>query len=89
MCLKSLQKYSLRLNAASHNNASWYTDTHGFLERLPSGGSLKCQGHALQKIVLDILGGGPSPCIPDIAGKDPFRRHFGIHIKFHKPGLTQ
>ena len=59
MCLKSLQKYSLRLNAASHNNASWYTDTHGFLERLPSGGSLKYQGHALQKIVLDILGGVP------------------------------
>ena len=28
----SLQKNSLKLKAASHNNASWYTDTDGFLE---------------------------------------------------------
>ena len=28
---------SLKLNAASHNNASWYTDTDGFLEHLSSG----------------------------------------------------
>ena len=26
---KSLQKNSLKLNAASHNNVSWYTDTDG------------------------------------------------------------
>ena len=29
---------SLKLNAASHNNASWYTDTDGFLEHSPSRG---------------------------------------------------
>ena len=30
--LKNLQKNSLKLNIAFHNNASWYTDTDGFLE---------------------------------------------------------
>ena len=33
----SLQKNSLKLNAASHNNASWCIDTDGFLEYSPSG----------------------------------------------------
>ena len=28
----SLKKKSPKPNAASHNNASWYTDTDGFLE---------------------------------------------------------
>ena len=42
---------SLKLNAASHNNASWYTDTDGFQEHSPSRGSLYHQGTALQKII--------------------------------------
>ena len=37
--------------AASHNNASWYTDTDGFLEHLPCGGSLYYKGPALQKLI--------------------------------------
>ena len=32
----SLQKNSLKLNTASHNNTSWYTDADGCLEHLPS-----------------------------------------------------
>ena len=32
---KCLQKNSLKQDAASHNNASWYTDTDGFLEQSP------------------------------------------------------
>ena len=56
---KNLQKNSLKLNAASHNNASWCTDTDGFLEHLPSGGSLYYKWPTLQKII--PLGGGVSP----------------------------
>ena len=42
---------SLKLNAASHNNASWYTETDGFLEHSPKWGSLYYKGPALQKII--------------------------------------
>ena len=35
--LKEFPKDSLKLYTASHNNASWYTNTDGFLERLPIG----------------------------------------------------
>ena len=54
MCWKSLQKKknSLKLTVASHNNASWYADTDGFLEHSPSGGSLYNKGPTLQKINL-------------------------------------
>ena len=41
---KSLQKNSLKPNAAFHNNTSWYTDTDGFLEHSPSEGSLYYKG---------------------------------------------
>ena len=47
----SLPKNSLRLNAASHNNANWYKDTDGLLEHSPSGRSLYYQGSTLQKII--------------------------------------
>ena len=40
MCWNRLQKNLLKLNAASLNNAIWCTDTDGFLEHSPSGGSL-------------------------------------------------
>ena len=50
------KKHSLKPNAASHNNASWYTDTDGFLEQSPHGGSLYYKGPALQKIILGFLG---------------------------------
>ena len=43
---------SLRLKSASHNNASWYTDTVGFLEHSLSVGSLYYKGPVLQKIIL-------------------------------------
>ena len=42
MLKREFKNNSLMLNAASHNNASWYTDTDGFLENSPSGGSLYC-----------------------------------------------
>ena len=51
-CWKSLQKNSLTPNAASHNNASWCTDTDGLLEHSPSEGSLYYKGPTLQKIIL-------------------------------------
>ena len=38
------KKNSLKLKAASHNNARWYTDTDGFLEHSPSRGSLCYRG---------------------------------------------
>ena len=40
----SLQKNSLKLNAASHNTTSWYTDPDGFLEHSPSRASLYYRG---------------------------------------------
>ena len=46
------KKNSLRLNEASHNTTSWYTDTDGFLEHSPSRGSLYYKGPILQKIIL-------------------------------------
>ena len=52
------KKSSLKLNTASHNNASWYTDTGGFLEHSPSWGSLYSKEPALQKIIL--VWGGPT-----------------------------
>ena len=53
-------KNSLKLNAASHNNTSWYTDTDGFLEHSPSGWSLYNKGPSLQKIIPVFW---VSPCI--------------------------
>ena len=40
---------SLKLNADSHNNTSWYTDTDGFLEHSPSREILYYKELALQK----------------------------------------
>ena len=48
---ESSKKSPLKLNAASHNNASWYIDTDGFLEHWPIRGSLYYQVPALQKII--------------------------------------
>ena len=45
------EKSSLKLNAASHNSASWHTDTDGLLEHSPSRGSLYYKGPTLQKII--------------------------------------
>ena len=53
---KSLQKVFTEVeNAASHNNASQYTDTDGFLEHLPNRGSLYYKGSTLQKIIPGIF----------------------------------
>ena len=41
---ESSKKISLKLNATSHNNASWYTGTDGFLGHSPSRESLYCEG---------------------------------------------
>ena len=57
-CAESLHKNPLKLNAASHNKASWSTDIGVFLEHSPSGRSLYYKGPALQKIILVL--GGPS-----------------------------
>ena len=56
MCGKSLQKNSLKPDAASHNKASWNTGAGGFLEHSPGGESLYYKGPTLQKIIL-VLGG--------------------------------
>ena len=53
------KKNSLKPNTASHNSTSGYTDTDGFLEPSPRGGSLYYKGPALQKI---IHFGGIPPC---------------------------
>ena len=52
-----LEKNSLKPNAASHDNASWCTDTDGILEHSPSGGGLSYRGPALQKVI--PFGGSP------------------------------
>ena len=57
--LKESSKKLTEANAASHNkanNASWCTDTDGFLEHSPSWGSLYYKGPALQKIILGFWG---------------------------------
>ena len=59
MCPFFSSKKSLKPNAASHNNASWHTDTDVFLEHSPGRVSLYCMGHAHQKIILGLLGGHP------------------------------
>ena len=51
------KKNLLKLNAASHNTTNWYTDTDGFLDHSPSGGSLNYKGPTLQKKF--HLGGSP------------------------------
>ena len=47
---------------ASHSNASWHTDTDGFLEHSPSRGCLYYKGPALQKIIL-FFGVPPHICL--------------------------
>ena len=43
---------SLKPKVACHNNASWYTDTDGFLEHsLQGGGSLYYKGPILWNII--------------------------------------
>ena len=54
------KKILLKPNSASHNNASRYTNTDGYLEYAPSGGRLYCKGPTVQKI---ILFGGGSPLV--------------------------
>ena len=54
---KVFKTNSLEPDAASHNNASWYIDTDGFLEHSPSEESLYYKGPALQKLILVFLGG--------------------------------
>ena len=70
-------KNSPKPNAASRNNASWYTDTDEFLEYSPSGGSLYYKEPDLQKIF--PLFEGP-PLIYDVWGNNKtlisLRTHF-------------
>ena len=54
------KKILLKPNSASHNNASRYTNTDGYLEYAPSGGRLYCKGPTVRKI---ILFGGGSPLV--------------------------
>ena len=56
------KKNSWKPSVASHNNASWYTDTDGFLEHSPSRGSLYHKGPTLQKII-QFFGGSPFLCV--------------------------
>ena len=48
--VESSKKNSPKPNAASHNNASWYTDTDGFIEHSPTRGSLY-KGPIFPKII--------------------------------------
>ena len=50
-----LQKNSLKPNATSPNNTSWYTDTDGFPEYSPSEGSLYYKRPTLQEIIPGFL----------------------------------
>ena len=59
---KSLQKNSLRPNAASQNT-SWYTDPDGFPEHSPNMGNLYYKGLILQKIILWVFWGVPLVCL--------------------------
>ena len=61
-CVESSKKHSLKPNAASHNNTSWYTDPDGFPEHSPSKGSLYHKGPALQKVF--HFGGSVRPYAP-------------------------
>ena len=54
--LKESSKDSLKPNAASHNNTSWYTDMGGCLEHSSSGGNLYYMRPALQEII-PVFGG--------------------------------
>ena len=53
---KVFKKYSLKPNAASHNNARWFTDTDGFREHSPSRGSPYYKGLTLWKTILGFWG---------------------------------
>ena len=44
MTFTEILQNSVTPNAASHSNASWYTNTEGFLEHSPSEGSLNYKG---------------------------------------------
>ena len=57
------KKNSPKPNAASYNNASWYTDTDGFLEHSAGGGSLYYEEPTLQKII-PFGGQGPPSYTP-------------------------
>ena len=83
---KSLQKYSLKPNTASHDNASWCTDTDGFLEHSPSRGSLYYKGPALQKKI-PLSGGTPSKkkWNPDII----LQHGWTLDIRLNKMKQTQ
>ena len=55
--IESFQKNSLKPNAAPHNNASWCTDTGGFLEH--SVGKPVLQGACPPEDNSAFLGGNP------------------------------
>ena len=57
---------SLKPNAASYNNASWYTGTDGFLEHSPSEGNLYYKEPALPMIIPAWVGGGGPSCIIEV-----------------------
>ena len=58
---KKIFKKKKEPTATSYNNASWYTDTYGFLEDSDSGGSAYYIGFAFQKNIPFFRGGGSPP----------------------------
>ena len=56
---ESPKKNSLKPNGASHNNASWHTDTDGFPEYSLNRESLYYKWPAPEKIIL-LFGGFPT-----------------------------
>ena len=66
-CVERLfKKNSLKPKTASHNNASWYMDTDGFLEHSPSRGHLYQKGSPFRKIILVFIG-SPTVCLLEIS----------------------
>ena len=78
------QKNFTEAERSLYNNASWYTDTEGFLEHPPSGGSLYYKRPALQKIILGFLG---SPLI--LWSFQPNIEVHVIDLRFKNPSLEQ
>ena len=70
--VETLKKNALKPKAASHNSASWHTDTDGCLEQSSSERRLCYKGTALQKI------------IPFLGGSSPYMKNCSISLAIRK-----
>ena len=77
---KSLQKNSLK-PTASHNNASWYTDTAGFLEHAPGREACTTRGLPSRRWLF-LFRGGPSSF--HLFGENVMKVYFFSEEKKHR-----